>query len=898
MGFFAHHLREVSAGLVRRAAAPEQAGIFAGVNPSKWDSADPIKLWVIQLILIISMTQFLALIGSRIRQPRVIAEVIGGVILGPSIMGRIPNFSQTIFPQESLPPLNLTANIGLVLFLFLIGLEVDVRLLKRNARSSAIISIAGLVVPLGLGAALAVPIYKEFIDQSVKFGQFVLFVAVAIGITAFPVLCRILTETRLLDTHVGVVVLSAGVGNDVVGWVLLALTVALVNSGGSGSGLNALYILLTAVGYTLFLLFPVRWGFRWVARRSGSLENGKPTPLLMTLTMILVFFSAFFTDIIGVHAIFGGFLAGLIIPKDNGFAISIVEKIEDLISVVFLPLYFALSGLRTNLGLLDNGVTWGYTILIIVVAFFSKFLGCSIAAKFTGFNLRESGAIGILMSCKGLVELIVLNVGLSAKILDTRTFSMFVLHALVVTFITTPLTLWVYPPKHRTVEKHGVEGGHDTEASEGNSNGLEEVFKTRFTVVLDRLEQLPAVMTLTQLLRISNPTSADASSSSGGHEKELEGGQPELTFSVGTTTPRKPISINALRLMELERTSDVFKSHEVDTLVHTDPLLSVVRTFGYLNHMRVSTSLNIIPAEEFSGRVADHVRETSSQLVILPWGSGTSIDDSNTGTSLPSPTLASTPFDKLFNRQTSGREQTAAVVHTQFVRKVFTETPADVALYIDRGFPSAYNGQSGTHLFLPFFGGQDDRLALSFVVQLCINPSVSATVVRFTKIESDELSPFSTIDHEKAQALAIPSPHNTAFADTVYGARDTQTRLASDTADNILWERFTQPTESELADALRRISFTRQASSSPLHAVLESAAATVTQHGTQSRVTVVVGRSRRMAIESHSVELKALFAERGVVVGSELPRTLGDIGAAIAWTNANTSMLVVQACAS
>lgn len=161
------------------------------------------------------MTQILALIGSRIRQPRVIAEVIGGVLLGPSVMGHIPGFTNRIFPTSSIPLLNLTANIGLVLFLFLIGLEVDVRLIRRNARSSLAVSVAGLVLPLGLGAALAVPIYHEFIDKSVKFGQFILFVAVAIGITAFPVLCRILTATRLLETTVGVVTLSAGVGNDV-----------------------------------------------------------------------------------------------------------------------------------------------------------------------------------------------------------------------------------------------------------------------------------------------------------------------------------------------------------------------------------------------------------------------------------------------------------------------------------------------------------------------------------------------------------------------------------------------------------------------------------------------------------------------------------------------------------
>lgn len=217
-------------------------------------------------------------------------------------MGRIPNFSQRIFPQLSIPLLTLTANIGLVFFLFLVGLEIDTRLIKRNARAAMTISFVGLILPFGLGAALAVPLYDQFVNESVNRGYFILFVAVAIGITAFPVLCRILTETRLLDTTVGVVTLSAGVGNDVVGWVLLALSVALVNA---SSGLTALWVLLAGLGYVLFLLFPVKYAYRWLARKTGSLENGQPSTTLMTITFLLVLVSAFFTDIIGIHPIFG-----------------------------------------------------------------------------------------------------------------------------------------------------------------------------------------------------------------------------------------------------------------------------------------------------------------------------------------------------------------------------------------------------------------------------------------------------------------------------------------------------------------------------------------------------------------------------------------------------------------
>lgn len=274
------------------------------------------------------------------------------------VMGRIPGFTQAIFPPASLPLLVLTSNIGITLFLFLVGLEVDVRLMKRNGRSAALVSAFGLIVPLGLGAAVAVPLYHTFVPDTVNFGYFILFVAVAVGITAFPVLCRILTELKLLDTVVGLVTLAAGVGNDVVGWILLALTVTLVNSSG---GLTALYVLLVGVGYVIFMFFPVKWAFRFLLKKSGSLASGQPTTLVMTVTLLMVFASAFLTDIIGIHPIFGeslpvtrsillwpnpfflfgtlgGFVAGLIIPHDGGFAIALVEKFEDLVSIILLPL--------------------------------------------------------------------------------------------------------------------------------------------------------------------------------------------------------------------------------------------------------------------------------------------------------------------------------------------------------------------------------------------------------------------------------------------------------------------------------------------------------------------------------------------------------------------------------
>ena len=258
----------------------------------------------------------------------------GGILLGPTAFGRIPGFTEHIFPAESLSYLSLVANIGLSLFLFLVGLEIDAGVIRRNARLSMTVAFAGIVlrkyrlpktprpggcsadlvliipsVAFGLGAALSMPLYERFVDHSVHFTYFMLFAGVAFSITAFPVLARILTELKLLDTTVGIVVLSAGVGNDIVGWTLLALSVALVNA---GSGLTALWVLLTCVGWTLFLLLLVKRVVLWVAIRTGSITGG-PSKSFMTFVMLLMFGSAFFTDVIGVHPIFGLFQCPFII---------------------------------------------------------------------------------------------------------------------------------------------------------------------------------------------------------------------------------------------------------------------------------------------------------------------------------------------------------------------------------------------------------------------------------------------------------------------------------------------------------------------------------------------------------------------------------------------------------
>lgn len=352
-----------------------------------------------------------------------------------------------------------------------------------------------------------------------------------------------------------------------------------------------------------------------------------------------------------------------------------------------------------------------------------------------------------------------LNVGLQAGILDTRTFSMFVVHAIVLTFMTTPITLLVYPEKYRTHAGMHKEKLPGPSANEGtlSKRFSEDDIKTKFAVILDKIEQLPAAMTLTQLLQ--NPAVL-SSASSGANASFEEKQSANVTIATlpktEATSPLSRITIDVLRLIELtDRTSAVFKSQAADYIIRTDPVVAIFRTFGYLNRLSVSTALNVVSYDEFSTTIANHARESESQLVIVPWCRGGGGTDEGTTTN------ALNPFDGIFHKP-AGHDQTSSVVYSNFIRKVFMDSPTDVALFVDRGIPSgiSLSDVSNQHLFLPFFGGPDDRLALSFVVQLCANRSVTATVVRVKKSASDELTPVNTAEEIKGPAAPATSIHN------------------------------------------------------------------------------------------------------------------------------------------
>ncbi|KAI8668076.1 Na-H-Exchanger domain-containing protein [Fusarium keratoplasticum] len=606
--------------------APKQGGIFEGLNPTVFNPADPVILFIIQATIVIALTRLLYWPLSKIKEPRVIAEVITGILLGPSVFGRVPGFTDAIFPKEGMAPFRLAANIGLILYLFLVGMEINLTYLLRNWRTAVGVATLDMAIPFGCGVALAYGLYHEFGDDPelapISFGVFALFIGVAIAITAFPVLCRILTALKLLNTNVGVIVLTSGIINDVVGWVLLALCVTLVNS---GAGVTAVYILLVTVGYSLFLAYAVRPCFMWVLRKTHSLENG-PTEAVVALTILMVFASAFFTSVIGVHSIFGAFMVGLMCPHEGGFAIKLTEKIEDLISTLFVPLFFALSGINTNLSLLDSGITWGYVVAVTVTAFFTKLFGGTMGARLNGLVWRESVTIGTLMSCKGLVELIVLNIGLQAKILSTRTFTIFVVMALVTTFLTTPLVSWLYPPSYQRKLELWKQGKIDWDGNPLNPPDADESDESdkdvanRVLVYLrtDGLSSLLSTVSLFTAGHAKRPSIEGESPAHGEKSAVPEG----LMSNTSTDAPKPLLRIHGCRLVGLtERNSSVMKVSEIEEFASHDPIIKAFGTSANntTRDVVVSGQISVVPENTFADTLATEATKLKSDLILVPW---------------------------------------------------------------------------------------------------------------------------------------------------------------------------------------------------------------------------------------------------------------------------------------
>lgn len=398
---------------------------------------------LVQLSIIVILSRGLGLLFRRIHQPLVIGEIVAGIVLGPSLFGLLaPSTAQLIFPAATAPYLNILAQVGLLLFMFLIGLELNIGTLKGQGHHAVLISHASIIVPFLLGSLLALFLYDSFAPDGVPFTAFALFLGTAMSITAFPVLARILTESKLHTTPLGALVITCAAVDDVTAWCILAFVVSIVRSGDLSSAIVATLATALYIGVMLTL---VRAGMQRIVRWLEQHPQPHTPQLAMALLVVGTFCSAMITEVIGIHTIFGAFMFGVIMPRDSALLREFTVKIEDMTTVVLLPLFFAYTGLRTEIGLLNQPALWLVCLLVIAVATAGKFGGATLTARWVGIDWRSASAIGVLMNTRGLMELIVLNIGLDLGVISPALFAMMVIMAIVTTFVTTPILHALYP---------------------------------------------------------------------------------------------------------------------------------------------------------------------------------------------------------------------------------------------------------------------------------------------------------------------------------------------------------------------------------------------------------------------------------------------------------------------
>lgn len=394
----------------------------------------PLALLLFQIVAIVIVARIFGWFFNKIGQPSVIGEIIAGIVLGPSLFGMyFPEASAAIFPVESLGNLNLLSQVGLILFMFVVGMELDLKVLKTKVKEAVVISHSSIVIPFSLGMILAYFMYSTYAPEGVNFLSFALFMGIAMSITAFPVLARIVQERGIQKTKLGTIVLTAAAADDITAWCILAVVIAIVKA---GSVVSALYVIGLSVVYVLVMLKLVRPFLRHIGNLNANNQTlSKPVIAIFLLVLVV---SSYTTEVIGIHALFGAFMAGAIMPESHKFRQIFVEKVEDVAVILFLPLFFVFTGLRTQIGLLNDIELWKAAGWIIVVAVTGKFVGSAVAAKYVGQSWKDSLTIGALMNTRGLMELVALNIGFELGVLTPEVFAMMVIMALLTTFMTGP----------------------------------------------------------------------------------------------------------------------------------------------------------------------------------------------------------------------------------------------------------------------------------------------------------------------------------------------------------------------------------------------------------------------------------------------------------------------------
>jgi Kef-type K+ transport system membrane component KefB len=397
---------------------------------------------LVQLIVILVVVQVFGYLCRLVGQQWVIGEILAGLALGPSLLGAfLPGVEKILFPISVLPTLETLGDIGLILYMFSLGARIDTHEMLGQSRKATVVSLSGIMLPLAMGVAMAYFLYPGLAGAKATLLPFILLVGTAMAMTAFPVLARLLTERNMQETSIGTLALTCAAVGDIVAWCLLALVIAVANASGFSSAIFTAGITILFIVFMLVIMRPL---LLIADRRIRS------KPLLLALTIILLLLSAYVTEVIGIHPVFGAFLMGLIVPRKK-FFVEQVQSIDKTNSLLFLPLYFVYTGLRTQIGLIGRPILWLICLLILVIACSGKIFGCTFAVRLFGTSWKDSFSLGLLMNTRGLVELIVLNIGLDAGILSPTLFAMLVIMAVLTTMMASPfLPLLGYRQKSHT----------------------------------------------------------------------------------------------------------------------------------------------------------------------------------------------------------------------------------------------------------------------------------------------------------------------------------------------------------------------------------------------------------------------------------------------------------------
>ncbi|XP_058764964.1 cation/H(+) antiporter 15-like [Vicia villosa] len=640
-------------------------GIWQGDNPLDYS----LPLFILQLTLVVAATRMFVFILRPFRQPRVIAEILGGVVLGPSVLGKSEVFANAIFPLRSVMVIETMANVGLLYFLFLVGVEMDVTILRSVGRKAVFAAISGMVLPFIIGASFSFLSNRHTLNSDINQGTYILFLGVALSVTAFPVLARILAELKLINTDLGRLALSSALINDVCAWILLALAIALAEN--ETSSFASLWVLLSGAAFVAFCIYAVRPAASWVVRKTPEGESFSEFYISLILAGVMI--SGFITDAIGTHSVFGAFVFGLAIPS-GPLGVTLVEKLEDFVSGLLLPLFFAISGLKTDIGLVRGSWTWSILIFVIFLACIGKIIGTLAVAFFYQMPIREGATLGLLMNTKGLIELIVLNVGKDQKIFDEASFAVMVVITVIMTGVVVPVVSIIYRPsrgninyKRRSIQISKPDG------------------EFRILVCVHSPRNVP---TMINLLEASNPTKNSPICLYMLHLVELSGRTSAMLIVHNTTKPEQ-VALNRTEAQS-DHIITAFKNYEQNTsFVSVQPLTAVS------------------PYSTMHEDICNLAQEKRVSLIIIPFHKQQTVD--------------------------GGMEPTNMSFRT-INQNVLANAPCSVGILVDRGLNGLNrldSNQVSHHVAIMFFGGPDDREALCYGWRMFEHTAISLTIMRF-----------------------------------------------------------------------------------------------------------------------------------------------------------------------